>query len=452
MRGWESGCKTEKRSYRVYDYADGDLAFYTSTDNNDLNNVFGIPAGVISDYATNGVLFKFYYDGVLYTLSPTVIDSTFIKGTVSPSWTALGSAGSYIIEVMFFLRNSEKLLIPSKELLQCDIIGDPANYPQKWIDNGIAGTPLLVGEEGEDYIPDGTGKIIKLSKKMSGDQLLLGLFSDDYGNTWNIRITSSFVSTTTNSAIVQSYPTGRLELWFYLTKASPFETAVNAEVLSLGDVWASNYNGTDYGARVIADLVNKIPISEDGRQVHIIPIKNYAITPQTENLINSGYYPVLHDTINLPSIQISPAAKTLPYLTRKNGKLYLQTLFKEMKYDSGSNADNILSYVSNTDRDWTKGDLISSLDLDGILIFTGVDQYRAYDFSNKVWGSDGLLYSTVGVPAYHDDFKLWDCNGWGDDSKFDIVDDVNTTIDDNGNTVLIGQKHLELPYFIGDGE
>ena len=41
---------------------------------------------------------------------------------------------------------------------------------------------------------------------------------------------------------------------------------------------------------------------------------------------------------------------------------------------------------------------------------------------------------------------------WGDDSKFNIVDNVSTTTDDNANTVLIGQKRIELPYFIEDKE
>ena len=37
---------------------------------------------------------------------------------------------------------------------------------------------------------------------------------------------------------------------------------------------------------------------------------------------------------------------------------------------------------------------------------------------------------------------------WGDDSTFNIVDNVSTTTDWYGNTVLIGQKYAELPYFI----
>lgn len=41
---------------------------------------------------------------------------------------------------------------------------------------------------------------------------------------------------------------------------------------------------------------------------------------------------------------------------------------------------------------------------------------------------------------------------WGDDSTFNIVDNVSTTTDWYGSTVLIGQKYVELPYFISAGE
>lgn len=41
---------------------------------------------------------------------------------------------------------------------------------------------------------------------------------------------------------------------------------------------------------------------------------------------------------------------------------------------------------------------------------------------------------------------------WGDDGKFNIIDGEVTTTDDNGNTIRIGQKRLELPFFIDDGE
>lgn len=51
-------------------------------------------------------------------------------------------------------------------------------------------------------------------------------------------------------------------------------------------------------------------------------------------------------------------------------------------------------------------------------------------------------------------FKEMKHNGtsWGDDNKFNIVDNVSTTTDNNAQAVLIGQKYAELPYFISAGE
>ena len=52
-------------------------------------------------------------------------------------------------------------------------------------------------------------------------------------------------------------------------------------------------------------------------------------------------------------------------------------------------------------------------------------------------------------------FKEMKHNGttWGDhDNTFNIVDNVTTTTDGNGQSILVGQKYAELPYFIGGGE
>jgi hypothetical protein len=65
--------------------------------------------------------------------------------------------------------------------------------------------------------------------------------------------------------------------------------------------------------------------------------------------------------------------------------------------------------------------------------------------------ADGSLY-VISSGAAYTSAKMFDGNSWGDDSKFNIVDNVSTTTDDNGATVLIGQKRIELPYFISAGE
>lgn len=263
-------------------------------------------------------------------------------------------------------------LIPSKELLQCDIIGDPANYPQEWIDNGVAGTLLLVGEEGEDYTDHTTYTNLshfKLSKKAKSIELALR--STDYGLNWSIladgldSVNNKPTATTVNNS-------DYLFMIFYLTEASPFETADNAKLLKLGDVYSTQHNNTDRGCGLAAYLIGKIPVLS----VYGYTNRSYAVEGGALSM-DTGVRQPYHDTTQVNADgSLSPAVKVLPYLTRENGKLYLQTLFKEMKYDTT----------------------------------------------------------------------------WGDDNKFDVVNDISATTDDNGNTVLIGQKRLELPYFIEDGE
>ncbi|MCW4013967.1 MAG: hypothetical protein NWF07_13420, partial [Candidatus Bathyarchaeota archaeon] len=101
-------------------------------------------------------------------------------------------------------------LIGSKELLHCDIIGDPANYPSEWLTNGVFGTPLLVGESGENLIPDGTSKEFKLSRKCK--ESVLVLYSTDSGVTWSTTTTwDSYLEGSTNSRTI-TLPTGDLYL------------------------------------------------------------------------------------------------------------------------------------------------------------------------------------------------------------------------------------------------
>ncbi len=285
-------------------------------------------------------------------------------GNVTADFTTAAVYDFIICEVTVSKRKAD---------LQCDIIGDPANYPLEWITNGIMGTPLLVGENGEDLIPDGTSKTYKMSRKVK--DYLLGLVSTDNGVTWT-DFTSTYQSSVEGSSNshTNSINTGRLILHFYLTEASPFETADNAEVLSLGDVWAGNYSVNTLGANLVTDLISKIPVSS---RTSIEKLNTYGMSGDLL-ITSTGVRQPSHDG-NLAVTQetsSSPAAKVLPYLTRENGKLFLQTLFKEMIYDTD----------------------------------------------------------------------------WGDDSKFNVVSGVSTTTDDNANTVLIGQKRIELPFYIGDGE
>jgi hypothetical protein len=262
----------------------------------------------------------------------------------------------------------------TKEILWCDIVGDPADYPADWVSDGVMGNALLVGEEGEDYLDTGTYTnigLIKLSRKAKeGVQILR---SDDGGGSWTPLGT---VSIGTDNQPDSGSGTGGAVIFmvFYLTEASPFELADNAEVLSLGDVEAGNASETNKG-NLLGILINKVPTAAE------VGTLEHAKRTLTEYCINVGILagtasdlPV-HNPFALVGSN-NPALKVLPYLTRENGKLFLQAVYKEMKFD-----------VS-----------------------------------------------------------------WGDDNKFNIVDNESTTTDDNAKVVIIGQKRTELPFFIHDGE
>jgi|LGOV01.1.fsa_nt_gb hypothetical protein len=260
-------------------------------------------------------------------------------------------------------------------MLQCDIIGDPANYPTSWkvAGNQLFGNPLLVGEGGNSLIPDGTSKAFKMSRKVKSYKL--ALVSNDLGATWAVGTPSFWnVIEGTSNSITSDQPTGRIIMLFYTTEASPMELASNAEVLALGDVYVSAATHTNYGGLLVTHLLDKVATSIVGpHNLTGTPITSYGLKPPS-NIMNDAADKAPAHTLLVPGDTDSPTVKVLPYLTREDGKAYLRLLYKEMIYD--------------------------------------VD--------------------------------------WGDDSKFNVIDNESTTTDDNANTVKIGQKRIELPFFVGD--
>ena len=263
----------------------------------------------------------------------------------------------------------------SNTILQCDVIGSPANYPTEWItqmQNGtMEFTPLLVGENGEDYIPDGTSKIIKLSKKTSDANMLLGLYSDNNGATWGARTITGHINTTTNSAVSQAYPIGRLEMLFYTTHTNMAEPTVNSAVRNgiIGDVAALSYSNSStwYPNFLLQSMIGKVATNIGLPFADSVDVES--IVTIADDKIYSSIQPK-HSSILLNNVN-SPAVKAFPYLTTENGRKVVNLVFKEMKYDTT----------------------------------------------------------------------------WGDDDKFNIVNNVSTTTDDNANVVLIGQKKIVTPYF-----
>jgi len=157
----------------------------------------------------------------------------------------------------------------------------------------------------------------------------------------------------------------------YQTHTSMAVPTVNSEVLAIGDVYKTNR----YDVHLGHQLINKVLINTTSpHTISLQKIYGQQVDKATANITTNN--PILHTDVALLEV-VSPAVKVFQYLTRSNGKAYLNLVFKEMKYN----------------------------------------------------GTD-----------------------WGDDNTFNIVDNVSTTTDFYGQTVLIGQKQIELPYFIGGNE
>ena len=296
--------------------------------------------------------------------------TTGVTTVTNLSGTALFNFNSMTISSDVVLVSKQSTRKKSNTITHCDIIGDPANYPQSWKDNGVIGCSLLVGENGEDYIPDGTYKDIKYSKKVTTN--LLSMYSLDNGVTW-VTYTPT-LNSTTNTVGGIPYPTGQIRLMFYTTHTSMTEPTVNSAVRNgvIGDAVGLIRHHIPDGSYLAQSLTNKVHTQ------NAIPFSYMGIklSGWRQDLGSSG---VLYaHTSSYPSHSAipfyetdNPAVKVFPYLTTENGRKVVNLVFKEMKF--------------------------------------AVD--------------------------------------WGDDSKFNIVSNVSTTVDDNGQSILIGQKKIVTPYF-----
>ena len=281
---------------------------------------------------------------------------------------SMGGTFNQVTEYLIFDKSTRT---KSNTLLHCDIIGNPTNYPTSWKESGVFGTPLIVAEDGTSLLPDGVRDTFKLSRKANATPLLC-LRSTDNGATWT-SFTPTF-NTTTNEITLTDEPAGNLVMVYYQTHTIMAVPVANNEVIEIGEVFHTESAYADVGGVLLNSLISKVSIliSHPSRGRGALQSFNIYF-----NLfdINNTYSPT-HQGLGMPTSS-APAVKVFPYLTRKNGKAYLNLVFKEMKHNGTS---------------------------------------------------------------------------WGDDNKFNIVDNVSTTTDNNAQTILIGQKTVELPYFIGADE
>jgi len=121
-------------------------------------------------------------------------------------------------------------------------------------------------------------------------------------------------------------------------------------------------------------------------------------------------------------------------------------VFKEMKYDSG---------IDNVYYDFIRIPESTGMDAYPVgtnIIITDEAFYGPYKIMSIYSAASYATFRVAGNISLNTNgdiidavtnaiiLKRYDGNGFGDDNKFNIVDNVSTVVDDNGSTVLVGQK------------
>lgn len=246
--------------------------------------------------------------------------------------------------------NKNTLPSARPQFLAVDVIGSLDDMPQEWLDSGLPGNWLAVGEEGEDLIPDGTEKNFKLSRKCLDCYQVL--HSSDNGETWS-NVTSAVASEYESAAnsVTRAYPEGNIYLISYRTAANPFALSVNSNVISLkSSVFATQTQKHDAGCLLASHLINKVPIDPDGSTLGDTLLTRYVLN---SNVLNNGLSPGKqpeHPDLFIRSVFQRPTVKVMQYLTVDNSIINLQCVYKELKNDGtdwgDDNKFNIVDYQS----------------------------------------------------------------------------------------------------------
>lgn len=254
--------------------------------------------------------------------------------------------------------------------LHCDIIGDPANYPAEWVQNGVAGQPLVLDEGGNRVYPADVGivsvdtanerkewkasrKIVQIHSvvKISGGTATAMPVGSDA--TANPNGSYSFSAAPNQFRAYGDWGTGLLDtdvfMVFYETPANPLTIAGNAEAMALLSAMAANYAGDSSFFNSTQHLTGKVSTSVTAPSIQDLGrVSGHLInTPGTGGALNTGAtYRPKHQAATIT--HSGPAVKLLPYLSRSSGKAYLQLLFQELRSDGVDYGDTIdISVISN---------------------------------------------------------------------------------------------------------
>lgn len=386
---WKIGSKELTTKERDLDISAGKFADFVGSATYKTEQFLQSTTGTVntlevrngSDYTIGDVVQV--YDMTASTVKGRFYITGITGNTLTVHTTMAKSANQYLIG-----GGKSRLRYGSSTFLHTDIIGNPANYPAVWKDalasgGSISGTPLLIGENGESLLPNGSDVTFKATKKVINVNLVV--YTPDSGATYGVD-TSTWKTALESQANALTVAQGGnmvflLQYQAYNNNLSPI---VNSRVVGgsagLSRCFAGNYYQGNRAASFCNKLIFKTPVNPTApvfsNQKELTPY----VSDDTIKLYSDAENINTHDTISLYG-STSPAVKLTSYLTNETTRHKQCYVFKEMKYDA-----------------------------------TGVNQ--------------------DGTPT----------NTWGDDNKFNIVDNMSTITDNNGNTCLIGQKARLVDY------
>jgi len=390
--------------------------------------------------------------------------------------------------------------------------GTIGGYDQEMLNFGLGGTPLLIGgDEGYNYlpvegyknkistygysntslmhivevIPDGLTWKARHGAFNGISKLLVrakdGSYVEFSNSDWRVPLSYHALSlndnrsrvflsmnTDTITALGYSDLQEALDLVlikvFYNTNCNILERTINNAPLAIktDGVCVLDSHSSSLGSVLASSLLNKTPSHYDydgaGSYITKLGVTNICIDGVNEITTNSSAKP---EHVQIPrknrSIPTGPVVKALPYLVSENYRAKLNFIFKELRYDSNHVFDNVtIVNVGDVFPALKKGDVVEirglNNELNGVTLsllvdYTGGWTVNADSFSNSVILDNGTVFDMLTAST---SFKVFYGDNYGDDNKFDIIDNVFSKPDDNNNNVLYGQKAVKLPYFIVD--
>jgi len=353
-------------------------------------------------------------------------------------------------------------------------------YPDSWhnrLDSGLSlpFNPLLVGQEGKNYIPRDISNLTILSKKSKQYYLLSWNVKDSDKTFFNRGIYPPHLESSKVNHVLQrgTFKTNMVSAIFYHSLPTPTTQSDPKQVLMVSDkVLASNSLSWYQGGGIVNAVTGKVSVGNN--EITEVNSLNGSVCADGSIKGKLG-----HSTINLDNSN-SPAAKAFTTLcVDDNDELLIGLVGEEIVWDFEDGTphtfiswdkddDEEITLVKNSiyvfipeNPNGTNKNRIDNIFANRVYRYIGdgmtinrndvyslkfkLDNGGGSNFGNMMILPDGTLMYTGGAKCIN--FELWGGNGFGDNRKFNQL--ANGTVTDlNGNAVRTYNGFKRTGYYI----